>query len=248
MRNDLKQPSSRRLAAAAFAKRRSRGISSILCLIAMAGTMALHAQILLDGSFEQTPAGGYCPYGNSLIYGPAGTPWQFILQCRGRGLPRQRDLPAGDAPAGRQPSGVSATRWHSISQNITLPASGEYALAYYVEGRWSADPDGGALSYQVTLDSSVIANDSTTNYQAWTPKSYTFSATAGTHTLAFTGVSVPPGRSTDQTAMLDAVAITSVPEPGAGAMLAAGSLLGLALGRRRLRPDPLTRNQVGSRL
>ncbi len=88
------------------------------------------------------------------------------------------------------------------------------------------------MTYDVRLDSTVIATDSTVEFQGWTLKNFSFNATAGNHQLTFIGVSVPAGRDLDQTSFLDAVSVTAVPEPGETAAVVGLGLGAFALLRR----------------
>lgn len=83
-------------------------------------------------------------------------------------------------------------------------------LSYLVAGR--ADNLQGAagdLSYQILLDSTVIATDATTTAQPFTARVIQFNAGAGSHMLTF---AVSPGAPGDNTAFFDSIAI-QVPEP-----------------------------------
>jgi len=181
------------------------------------GLVSTQAAIVTDGSFEVPTTGGRYPYGNSLVYGPIHPNWSF--SSSGAGLQRTGDggTVFNEPTPGTLPDGsthfvflqmVGAT----ISQLVDLPAEGTYRLTYWIAGRNSGDPSGGSLTYKVFLDAGLIAEDSTVDHQAWTLKSYEFAATAGTHTLKFEGVGTPPGRLADQSALLDAVGISAVPE------------------------------------
>ena len=121
------------------------------------------------------------------------------------------------APDGSQYAFLqSATAPGAFSQTINFTLSGTYLLSYLVAGR--SDNGAGAagdLSYQILLDSTVIAIDATTTGQSFTTRVFQFTATAGDHTLTF---EVSPDSTGDNTAFFDAVAI-QVPEPRTDVLL-----------------------------
>ena len=70
-----------------------------------------------------------------------------------------------------------------VSQQIAFPASGTYELNYYAGGRYdNGDPQiyGGDTNYGLILDSTLLADGTTTSNAAMTEQEPTyFSATAG---------------------------------------------------------------------
>jgi hypothetical protein len=92
-----------------------------------------------------------------------------------------------------------------MSQIITLPADGTYRISYYDAGRpyWDVSV-GGNTTYQVLLDTNVIAQVSTTTGQGFTPEEFTFMSIAGSHTLMFKVVTMP---TYDNTVFFDAIDI-----------------------------------------
>jgi hypothetical protein len=151
-----------------------------LALVIGIGLCALsqtNAQTVSNGSFE-TPV---LPL-NSFLYDPTGATWIFtensgIISAPGSGFF------GPPAPDGNQYAFLqSATSPGAFSETINFTLSGTYLLSYLVAGR----PDNGAgatgnLSYEVLLDSTVIAIDATTTGQPFTAKLFQFTATAGNH-------------------------------------------------------------------
>ena len=185
--------------------------SAIFVAICLCALSQSNAQTVLNSSFE-TPA--LAP--NSFLYDPTGASWIFtansgIINAPGGGF---FGPPAPDG--GQYAFLQSATAPGAFSQTINFTLSGTYLLSYLVAGR-SDNGEGAAgdLSYQILLDSTVIATDSTTTGEPFSARLFQFTATAGDHTLTF---EVSPGASGDNTAFFDAVAI-QVPEPGTDVLL-----------------------------
>lgn len=182
--------------------------------------------IIQNGSFE-TPD---IPL-DRAVYGPQDSAWTFNARA---GIVETTVVdstpvfePPGLAPDGTQVAFLQYedTSDGSIvgqfSQSIQLPASGRYDLSYVVGGRqkngnyYPGDIANGDLSYQVLLTNSqtqeetVIALDSTTSFQPYTQKKYTFTADAGTYVLTFRAVKVPG----DHTAFFDVVDMQPEAQP-----------------------------------
>jgi hypothetical protein len=168
-------------------------------------------QSIANGSFE-TPVLS----SNSFLYDPSGAIWTFlnnagIISAPGAGFF------GPPAPDGNQYAFLqSADNAGAFSQSIVFSLSGTYQLSYLVAGR-SDNSQGAAgnLSYEVLLDSTVIANDATTTGQPFTVRSFDFVASSGSHILTFEAV--PNGA--DNTAFFDLIAIQPVPEPAVGVLL-----------------------------
>jgi hypothetical protein len=164
-----------------------------------------NAQTVGNGSFE-TPV---LPL-NSFLYDPIGASWNFtansgIINAPGGGFfgPAALDgaqyafLQSGTAPG-------------AFSETINFTLSGTYLLSYLVAGR--SDNGLGAtgnLSYQIRLDSTVIATDATTTAEPFTTEVFQLTTTAGNHVVTF---EVAPNSIGDNTAFFDRVSI-QVPEP-----------------------------------
>ncbi|HST31215.1 MAG TPA: PEP-CTERM sorting domain-containing protein, partial [Chthoniobacterales bacterium] len=121
-----------------------------------------------------------------------------------------------------------------FSQTISFTLAGTYQLAYLVAGR---PPNGlgsfGDLPYDVRLDSTVIGTDSSTSSEPFTQVIFTFTTTAGDHTLTF---ETSQSNGADNTAFIDSVSIQAVPEPTSLALFAIGGVAFAAARRfRRVR-------------
>lgn len=190
-----------------------KGGSRLAVLIGVGLCALTHAngQTVNNGSFE-TPV---LPL-NSFLYDPSGASWNFtansgIINAPGVGF----FGPA--APDGAQYAFLqSATAPGAFSETINFSLSGTYLLSYSVAGR---SDDGqsaaGNLSYQIRLDSTVIAMDATTTAQPFTAEVFQFTTTAGNHVLTF---EVAPDSIGDNTAFFDRVSV-QVPEPATIALL-----------------------------
>jgi len=169
------------------------------------------AQTVSNGSFELPGLPS-----DSFSYDPTGATWLFtansgIINAPGGGF----FGPA--APDGNQYAFLqSATAPGAFSESINFTLGGTYLLSYLVAGR-SDNGQGAAgnLSYEILLDSTVIATDATTSGQPFTAQLFSFTTTAGNHTLTF---EVAPGSTGDNSAFFDRVAI-QVPEPATALLL-----------------------------
>lgn len=186
-----------------FARR--LGTTGLILAVWLCALLDAGAQTVINGSFETPDIPS-----NSFLYNPNGATWVFdansgIIDAPGSGFFSQ-PAPDGSQYAFLQSGGALS----SFSQTINFSLPGTYLLSYLVAGR--PDNGGGAfgnLSYQILLDSTVIATDSTTTAQPFTSKAFQFTTTAGDHTLTF---AVAPGSTGDNTAFFELVAI-QVPEP-----------------------------------
>jgi hypothetical protein len=193
------------------------------------------ADIISNGSFE-SPAISVPP---AHIYNPTGAVWTFtgssgIVNPTGN----TTFEPPTPPPNGKQEAFLQYSDILAIgqfSQSIFLPTSGEYALSYYVGGRQKIDHSGpggslvdGSLSYQILLDGNVIAADTTTSFQQFTPRNYSFSASSGSHAITFQALNT----GNDHTAFFDSIAVT-VPEPSTFILLLSSVIGSLLLWHRR---------------
>ena len=197
-----------------------------ICFCALSQSIG---QTVVNGSFE-TPA--LSP--NTFLYDPSGATWIFTANAGIINAPGGGFLgPA--APDGSQYAFLqSASAPGAFSQTINFSLSGTYLLSYLVAGR--SDDGGGALgdlSYQILLDSTVMATDATTTAQPFTSRMFQFTTTAGDHTLTF---EVAPDSTGDNTAFFDSVALVQVPEPESVFLLLAFAPL-LPLARAVTRPN-----------
>ena len=185
--------------------KKARSRLAVVIWVGLCALSQANAQTVSNGSFE-TPV---LPL-NSFLYDPSGASWNFtansgIINAPGGGFlgPTAVD---GDQYAFLQ----SATAAGAFSETINFSLSGTYLLSYMVAGR--SDNGLGAtgnLSYQIRLDSTVIATDATTTAQLFTAEVFQFTTTAGNHVLTF---EVAPDSIGDNTAFFDRVSI-QVPEP-----------------------------------
>ena len=182
------------------------GKAGLTLLLLFSALLYANGQTVINGSFETPDIPS-----NTFLYNPTGGTWAFNLNS---GI---IDAPGGGffgpaAPDGSQYAFLqSGGALSSFSQTINFSLSGTYMLSYLVAGR--PGNGGGAfgdLSYQILLDSTVIATDATITAQPFTNRNVQFAATAGDHTLTF---AVSPGSTGDNTAFFDRIAI-QVPEPG----------------------------------
>ena len=176
-------------------------LSTVLLSMVFGGVA--QATIISNGSFETPDIPD-----NDFLYNPSGGTWSF-LDSSGI-IDPVSGFTAPPAPDGAQIAflqAASGTFEGSFSQSISLTLAGGYNLSYQEAGR-PLTGFGGDLNYQVLLDSTIIADRTTTSGQPFIPVTVGFSAAAGIHTLTFRA----PVASGDNTAFFDAVAITSVPE------------------------------------
>ena len=160
------------------------------------------SSLVANGSFE-TPS---LP-ANTYEYNPAGSSWAWGPNYAGiesNGSP----YGAPNAPDGTQaavlecPYGVSGT----MSQIINVPAAGQYTVSFQAAGR--SNYGNGALPFDVTMDGAVLGTftpGSLTAFNTYTTSAFTISST-GSHVLAFVGHNV----TTDQTSIIDLVAMQPV--------------------------------------
>jgi hypothetical protein len=170
------------------------------------------AQSVTNGSFE-TPA---LPP-NSFSYDPSGATWAFIANSGIINAPGDGFF-GPPAPDGSQYAFLQTSPDGMFSQSISFTLAGTYELSYSVAGR-SGNGFGAAgnLAYEVLLDSTPIASDSTTTGQPFTNRSFDFAAGAGNHTLTFQAL--PSANGGDDTAFFDMVGVQQVPEPTVAALL-----------------------------
>jgi hypothetical protein len=116
----------------------------------------------------------------------------------------------------------------SISQSISGFYTGPATVTFSAENRGCCS--GGASTVNVYMDGTLIdsVTPPTNSFQTYTITGLT--ETRGSHTLSFAG-SITGG---DQTAFIDTVSLTSVPEPASVVLFGLGAV-GLLVARRRKR-------------
>ncbi|HOC00357.1 MAG TPA: DUF4082 domain-containing protein, partial [Verrucomicrobiota bacterium] len=167
--------------------------------------LRFHVFELREGGFEMPDI----PY-DAHAYNPEGSAWRFN-RWSGIVHPSPGDsTPVFDAPAASEGEQAAFLQCEAevgeIAQDIVLPATGLYELSYLVAGRRAdspARPYDGNLAYVVQLDGVGIGSDATVSFQPFTGKTFTFQATAGSHSLSF----VATGTSGDHVAFFDAVTL-----------------------------------------
>ncbi len=190
------------------------------------------ANLLTNGSFESP----VLPAGKAVI-DPVGNAWTFthpsgLISPPGEPVPGQGDYGGYPAPDGNQYAFIQSGGGSrgTISQQITLPTTGDYRLTYWEAGRPHQNfslPTGGNQPYSILLDSTVLGTFATTTDEPFTARSLDFTASAGTYTFKFAAGGV---LTADNTSFIDGVNLVSIPEPS---MLAAGILGSVMLLRPR---------------
>jgi hypothetical protein len=187
--------------------------------------------LIADGDFL-TPNLGTAP--SSYEYAPSGSSWTFsplIDGVSGSGItyiPSDfQNSPLNTQVGFLQTAGgtISSTDPASISQGFTASA-GSYDLSFSYAGR---SYDGGNTTFTVSVDSIVVGTLNPYSGQSLTPQSMNISLVSGNHTLAFTAAGVSGN---DETAFIDNVSVSAVPEP---TTMVAGALLLLPFGMSTLR-------------
>ncbi len=147
----------------------------------------------------------------SYSYNPTGAPWTYSssgVTTSGSGFS------SGTAafPAGSQVALIQGTG--SVSQSITVAASGSYTFSWYAIQRqnWGGPNDANFL-----VDGAVKTYFKPSSTNSWQTFSSTVSLTAGAHTIAFVGVNTAGG---DDTLFISDVttATMGAPSPAASAV------------------------------
>jgi aryl-phospho-beta-D-glucosidase BglC (GH1 family) len=167
----------------------------------------LLSAIVADSSFESVKISS-----NSAVYNPSGSPWTFTSTAGIINSPSSFSAPA--APDGKQIAFLQANHEISqyngsqdgtISQSVSLPSTGYYTLT--LDAAADAGDVGGNVaaeeSFMLTIDGAPVLTGLHPASSAFVPVSGTFSATAGTHTIAL--VSTSPD---DHTTFIDQVQLT----------------------------------------
>ncbi|MFF1572535.1 hypothetical protein ACFVWR_07280 [Leifsonia sp. NPDC058292] len=158
--------------------------------VSVTGTGPLYINRVLDAGFED-------PSANFYSYAPAGV-WQYLGSA---GVQRNTSAFSGTqkAPSGQQTAFIQGT--DSVKQTLNLSA-GSHTVTFSAAQRTN---NGGAQALNFFVDgtkvsTSAFAMASGGAFQSFTTPSFT--TTAGSHTIQFTGANVG-----DNTAFVDQVAI-----------------------------------------
>lgn len=202
--------------------------------------MAVHANVVLDGSFESPSVAGTTNGWCNL--NPFADP--DLTSCKAQGVEptlgtfgpwvgnlntyvstSNPDWSLNGPVADGSQFGVLQSR-SSWMQSVNVVVPGPYLLTWSDAGRGeSPGAYGGDQTYWVRLDGVTLATYSTFSGQAFIPHQMVLQLTAGSHSLRFSGQTV----SGDQSAYVDAISLAPVPEPSTAALLAAGLALSIAL-------------------
>ena len=202
----------------------------LIAALGVAASTAASATSLVDGGFEAkgaaTPVTDYCYDAFATPGGPAcaASPWV------GGGVIISGSGPWGGTAAAQGSFYGFVQGLSTVSQSFTATQFGTGTLTWIDTNRTNT---GGPKSYNVTLSdgitSSVLGNYTSAG-GPWVSRSVSgFFLSGGTnYTVSFVGLSAA-----DNTAFIDDVAISSVPEPASWALMIAGfGLTGAAMRRR----------------
>lgn len=190
------------------------------------------ALIVADGSFETQGASvgtGDCYFGGTYA-GPCSTgAWTGSGNTGGFQYAGNTAWPGVPTPAGSFYAFLQAGYGTpgSITQNITL-TGGQYVVSWLAAGRAGY---GGNEGYTVSLGSNVVYTGATSTGQAFTPTTSSMVNLApGTYALTLTGLT----NASDNTAFIDDVKISAVPEASAWMLMIPGfGMVGFAARRRK---------------
>ncbi|HEX5380442.1 MAG TPA: PEPxxWA-CTERM sorting domain-containing protein [Phenylobacterium sp.] len=190
------------------------------------------ANLIADGGFETPNLGS----GNYTY--PAGVlgSWTYdgaaLVNAQGASAWYGATPPAGQE--GAQFAALQASS--SLSQSFTATAS-SLLLSWLNAGRPYFGGYNGDQTYEVLLDGAQVGTYSTTSGQAFAQQSLVINglSAGSSHTLTYHGLV-----QRDETAFLDKISLSAVPEPATWAMMILGfGAIGLTLrGGRRTRVAP----------
>jgi hypothetical protein len=203
-------------------------VGAVVSAFVLAAAGAHAAELLTNGSFEAPNLGT----GNYTYPGALLDSWTYdgsaLVNAQGSSAWYGSTPPAGQD--GDQFAALQGTS--TLSQTFVVGATTDATLSWIEAGRPNFGAYAGDQTYEVLLDGNVLGTYSTVSGQAFTPEGFSLGIlSAGSHTLEFEGLVAA-----DETSFLDAVSVTSVPEPAAWALMLAGiGGLGVALrvSRRR---------------
>ncbi|MFO0958763.1 MAG: hypothetical protein U0800_15245 [Isosphaeraceae bacterium] len=152
-----------------------------------------------DSGFEQVYAG---PAGSSssFVYGPTGSAWTFTggagIAANGSGFTAGN----GPAPEGSQVAFVQQAG--QLSQAVSFASAGSYTVNFRAAQRanWQA----AYADFDVLVDGALVSTIRPTDGTYRSYATATFTASAGSHTVAYRGRNTAGG---DNTALIDAVQI-----------------------------------------
>lgn len=197
------------------------------------GNIAHATNLVSNGGFEDISAtnvnplasGGYCylnegQYDCGAVRGWGG---KFpLIKANSAAWQTPNSLPRA---AGLQNYVLGIQSLRHADQNLILPA-GTYTLAWSDAGR--SYGTGAGETYQVLYNNIVLESKTIANNTGWNLNSISFVA-AGNGVLSFKGLT-----SSDNTAFIDNISVTAVPEPATYSILLAGiGLMGFMIRRRK---------------
>lgn len=229
--------------------------SLLVAATVAAGAGPAHANLLINGSFEQDPSsvvpnGAYQDYGAWIRLAPGSTFLTgWTVAAFGSGSVPGVDWHLGVSPYGPRPAqdgvrmidlnidgtGGQGSGQGTISQSFATSIGASYTLSFWIAGP-SSGAQGGTLNPRsvnvdvtgsATQTFSVPASDPLN--QQWAEQFFTFQATEALTTLTFSPLA-GTGQAGYWGPFLDNVSVQPVPTPGALALLGLG---GAVAARRR---------------
>lgn len=210
-------------------------IALAIATCALASGNAQAAEVLTNGSFEAPSIGGGnytypgLPYGTVQGYPATLAGWTYAGSAL-VGATGGNAWYGGSAPAGQDGAQFAALQGTSTLSQVFSTTGGIATLSWLAAGRPSFGCCNGNQSYNVLLNSNLLGTFSTVNGQAFGLNTINLNTlAAGTYTLTFAGLAT-----TDDTAFIDKVSLSAVPEPATWAMMLLGfGLVGAGLRSRR---------------